>query len=137
MDKTDLDINVAPKVAADAPPLPPCMVRSTPILDVLDENTNYGDFRDGTCRNSVVLYAFSADPDLPLPIDLMRDGYCVVKEAIPRERSIGYAEDIHEWLESFGLGYKRDDPSTIREECLPVISPKGMVQAYGGTCRLR
>jgi hypothetical protein len=40
-------------------------------------------------------------------------------------------DDIHEWLESFGLGYKRDDPSTIREECLPIIHQKGLVQAYG------
>lgn len=41
------------------------------------------------------------------------------------------AEEIHQWLEEFNLGYKRDDPSTIREECLPIIHQKGLVQAYG------
>ena len=46
----------------------------------------------------------------------------------PRAR---LADEIQEWLESFGLGYKRDDPSTIREECLPIIHQKGLVQAYG------
>lgn len=61
----------------------------------------------------------------------MRDGYAVVKGAISSEKAIGYSEDIHEWLESFNLGYKRDDPSTIKEEHLPIISPKGMIQAYG------
>lgn len=47
--KADLDINVAPKLASGgtAPKDPPCMVRSTPTLDCLDENTTYGDFRDG------------------------------------------------------------------------------------------
>jgi hypothetical protein len=29
------------------------------------------------------------------------------------------------------LGYKRDDPSTIHEDYLPVISEKGMVFGYG------
>lgn len=29
------------------------------------------------------------------------------------------------------LGYKRDDPSTIHEDHLPVISEKGMVFGYG------
>lgn len=69
----------------------------------------------------------------------MRDGFCVVKGAISPEKAISYSEDIHEWLESFGLGYKRDDPSTIKEEHLPIISPKGMVQAYGApheVCRI-
>jgi hypothetical protein len=29
------------------------------------------------------------------------------------------------------LGYKRDDPATIHEDYLPVISEKGMVFGYG------
>ncbi|CDR41366.1 RHTO0S06e01178g1_1 [Rhodotorula toruloides] len=40
-------------------------------------------------------------------------------------------QKIHPWLEDFGLGYKRDDPSTIKEECLPIIHQKGLLQAYG------
>ncbi|BGP09062.1 hypothetical protein JCM10049v2_004917 [Rhodotorula toruloides] len=42
-----------------------------------------------------------------------------------------FSEKIHPWLEDFGLGYKRDDPSTIKEECLPIIHQKGLLQAYG------
>lgn len=30
-----------------------------------------------------------------------------------------------------GFGYKRDDPSTHRTDCLPVINEKGMIMSYG------
>lgn len=40
--------------------------------------------------------------------------------AIGREKAYYYIDQMHEWLESFGLGYKRDDPSTIREEVVPL-----------------
>lgn len=45
--------------------------------------------------------------------------------------------EFHQWLEDFGLGYKRDDPSTIREECLPIIHQKGLIQAYGAPHEVR
>jgi len=38
---------------------------------------NYGDWRD----------------------DLLRDGYAIVKGAIPRERADGYANAMYDWLE--------------------------------------
>lgn len=38
---------------------------------------HYGDFRD----------------------DLLRDGYAVVKGAVARERALGYASDVYQWLE--------------------------------------
>lgn len=90
---------------------PPNVVRETPDLDCLDFSgeTVYGDFRD----------------------DLVRDGYAVVKGVLPRERAEHYVGEFHQWLEDFGLGYKRSDPSTIREECLPIIHQKGLIQAYG------
>lgn len=52
---------------------PPNVVRDTPELDCLDFSgaTTYGDFRD----------------------DLVRDGYCVVKGAIPKERAEGYVRE--------------------------------------------
>lgn len=63
--------------------------------------------------------------------DLTRDGFAVVKGAVPRDRCEQYVSDIHEWLESFGLGYNRNDLSTVKEECLPIIHQKGLIQAYG------
>lgn len=66
-----------------------------------------------------------------IPPDLVRDGYAVVKGVLSKEKAAGYVDEIYEWLESFGLGFKRDDPSTLREECLPVIHQKGLIQAYG------
>ncbi|KAF4992506.1 hypothetical protein FDECE_13695 [Fusarium decemcellulare] len=65
--------------------------------------------------------------------DLIRDGFVVVKGAIPRERAEKYGEDIFSYLEAFqgGLGFKRNDPSTVRNENLPVITEKGMILGYG------
>ncbi|KAM0753443.1 hypothetical protein T439DRAFT_297788 [Meredithblackwellia eburnea MCA 4105] len=94
-----------------APAPPPVQVHATPELSVLDFSgeTTYGDFRD----------------------DLVRDGFAVIKGVLSEEKAKGYVDEIQDWLESFGLGYKRDDPSTIRDECLPIIHQKGLVQAYG------
>ncbi|KAE8155180.1 hypothetical protein BDV25DRAFT_135228 [Aspergillus avenaceus] len=73
--------------------------------------TNYGDFRD----------------------DLNRDGYAVIKGAIPRARALKYADSFLSYLEGFELGYRRDDPSTVKRDMLPVINEKGMILAYGVT----
>lgn len=32
--------------------------------------------------------------------DLIRDGYAVIRGAIPRERADHYVNEMHEWLES-------------------------------------
>ncbi|ORY86667.1 hypothetical protein BCR35DRAFT_302382 [Leucosporidium creatinivorum] len=90
---------------------PPNVVRNTPNLDCIDFSgeTPYGDFRD----------------------DIVQNGYAVVKGVITQERAEDYVQQFHQWLEDFGLGYKRDDPSTIKEECLPIIHQKGLIQAYG------
>ncbi|KAH8899831.1 hypothetical protein GQ53DRAFT_675954 [Thozetella sp. PMI_491] len=65
--------------------------------------------------------------------DLVRDGFVVVKGAIPQERAAKYADQMFTYLEEFagGLGFKRDDPSTIKEANLPIINSKGMVSGYG------
>ncbi|KAL4807496.1 hypothetical protein BDV18DRAFT_102698 [Aspergillus unguis] len=63
--------------------------------------------------------------------DLARDGYAVVKGAVPKERALKYASDMHSWLEGFNLGYDRNDPSTIHKDHLPLINEKGMCMHYG------
>jgi hypothetical protein len=69
-------------------------------------NVKHGDFRD----------------------DLLKNGFCVVKGAVPRERADQYAEEMFNYVETFkgGLGFKRDDPSTYLEKNMPVINEKGM-----------
>lgn len=84
------------------------IIRDTPVLDILDKGP-YGDFRD----------------------DLARDGFCVVKNVFSQEKCNKIMGQMHEWLESFGMGYNRHDPSTRREECLPIIHQKGLIPAYG------
>ncbi|KAL1895716.1 hypothetical protein Sste5346_005188 [Sporothrix stenoceras] len=64
--------------------------------------------------------------------ELARDGFVVVKGAVPKERAEKYADDILTYLEEFagGLGFKRDDPSTVKESNLPIINEKGMIIGY-------
>ncbi|CBF78811.1 uncharacterized protein ANIA_07227 [Aspergillus nidulans FGSC A4] len=62
--------------------------------------------------------------------DLARDGFAVVKGAIPRERALKYADEMHSWLEGFNLGYDRNDPSTVHKDRLPLINEKGMCMHY-------
>ncbi|GKT51935.1 uncharacterized protein ColSpa_12116 [Colletotrichum spaethianum] len=75
------------------------------------QGVSYGDFRD----------------------DLVRDGYVVVKGAVPKERAAKYGEEMMSYLENFtgGLGFKRDDPRTVKESNLPIITVKGMCLGYG------
>ncbi|XP_014552322.1 hypothetical protein COCVIDRAFT_41501 [Bipolaris victoriae FI3] len=73
--------------------------------------TNYDDWRD----------------------DLARDGYAVVKGAIPKERADAYANRMYEWLEGFNLGFDRNDLSTVHRDRLPTINEKGMCLSYAVT----
>lgn len=81
-----------------------------PAIQTVDftANTTYGDFRD----------------------DLVRDGYAVIKGAVSKEKAAHYVDRYHDYLEGFGLGYDRNDPSTVKEELLPVINEKGMLFHY-------
>ncbi|KAK9484584.1 hypothetical protein V1527DRAFT_469697 [Lipomyces starkeyi] len=63
--------------------------------------------------------------------DLIRDGYCVVKGAVSREHAAEYVEAVYQWLESFNLGFDRNDPSTFHKDHLPVIGSKGICNDYG------
>ncbi|KAF3049637.1 hypothetical protein E8E11_006306 [Didymella keratinophila] len=53
--------------------------------------------------------------------------------AVPLDRANQYSDDILSYLENFqgGLSFKRTDPSTIKEENLPIITEKGMLLGYG------
>ncbi|GAA5884857.1 hypothetical protein JCM6882_007127 [Rhodosporidiobolus microsporus] len=63
--------------------------------------------------------------------DLARDGYAVVKGAIPRERALKYRQEAFAWLESFGRGFDRNDPSTFSNDKLPANSRGGMYGTHG------
>ncbi|KAL3445281.1 hypothetical protein BJX65DRAFT_309995 [Aspergillus insuetus] len=72
-------------------------------------DVEYGDFRDS----------------------LLRNGYAVVKGAVPSHKALAYSDEIFQWLEDFGLGFRRDDPSTVHRDYLPDINEKGMCLGYG------
>lgn len=86
-------------------PTAPALEKSTserPIttdpFNGLPRDAPYGDFRD----------------------DLIRDGYAVVKGAIPRDRADSYADRMYTWLEEFNLGFDRNDITKRHADFLPV-----------------
>ncbi|PYH93552.1 MFS transporter [Aspergillus ellipticus CBS 707.79] len=68
------------------------------------QQTHYGDFRD----------------------DFFRDGYTVIKGVLSKERASEYQNEALTWLESFGLGFDRNDKSTWKKENLPQSWKGGM-----------
>ncbi|RSH83920.1 hypothetical protein EHS25_005164 [Saitozyma podzolica] len=62
---------------------------------------------------------------------LVKDGYTVIKGAVSRERALAAREEAFQWLEDFPLGFKRDDPSTFKNEHLPNHMKGGMIHGYG------
>ncbi|KAH7074452.1 hypothetical protein BKA63DRAFT_595940 [Paraphoma chrysanthemicola] len=65
--------------------------------------------------------------------DLAKDGYAVIKGAIPKERADKYADQMYSWLEGFKLGFDRNDLSTVHKDKLPHITEKGMCLHYAVT----
>ncbi len=62
--------------------------------------------------------------------DFFRDGYYVVKGAIPAEHAAKYRQEMFEWLTTFQRGFKWEDRSTWNEEHLPVNWKGGMYLHY-------
>jgi hypothetical protein len=79
-------------------------------------------------------FKFAARLDKPVFGDwrdeLVTKGYAVVK-AVPREKALEYREECFKWLESFPLGFDRNDVSTWKNEHLPVHVKGGMFHGYG------
>ncbi|PCH08937.1 Hypothetical protein PENO1_004240 [Penicillium occitanis (nom. inval.)] len=84
------------------------MPHSTPSSPAIDAAKTYGDWRD----------------------DLLRDGYAVVKDVIPRERCDYYIEKMYDWVGRFPWGFDRNDRSTWGEEQLPTHMKGGMYHGY-------
>lgn len=70
----------------------------------IPEATIYGDWRD----------------------DFYREGYVVIKSAVPKDRAAAYQGDSLSWLEGFNLGFDRNDKSTWKRENLPQSWKGGM-----------
>jgi len=47
-------------------------------------------------------------------------GFAVVPNVLSEEKAAAYVDQCYDWLESFDLGYKRDDPSTYKLENIPL-----------------
>lgn len=67
----------------------------------------------------------------PWLADLHRDGYVVVKGAVPRDRALGYQKAAHNWLASFGTELDLEKPETWTKENLPNQSK---INTFHGYC---
>ena len=55
----------------------------------------------------------------------------MVPGVLPREKALGYADQAYNWVENFGLGYKRDDVSTRTLDKLHFFAKGGLTNRYG------
>ncbi|KAJ5733971.1 hypothetical protein N7493_002757 [Penicillium malachiteum] len=55
----------------------------------------------------------------------------IAPETIPKEKALHYASEAYSWLESWGLGYQRNDPSTRKQENLLFTHRNGIFNRYG------
>lgn len=63
--------------------------------------------------------------------DLAKNGYAVVKGAIPHARAVSYQQKAFEWLKSFDTGLDLEKPETWIKENLPVQSKINTFATYG------
>jgi len=66
--------------------------------------SKYGDFRD----------------------DFFHDGFVVIKGAVPKDRASVYQTEALNWLESFNIGFDKNDKTTWKKENLPQSWKGGM-----------
>ena len=83
----------------------------------LDPKVHYGDFRDQLARDGETTFYSKSTPDLQTN---RTAGYAIVPNVISQEKAEEYSGRFQDWLESFNLGYKRDDSSTWSISNLPV-----------------
>jgi hypothetical protein len=69
-----------------------------------DQKTHYGDWRD----------------------DFFKDGYVIIKGVLPKDRARQYQIEALTWLESFGIGFDRNDKTTWKKENVPQSFKGGM-----------
>lgn len=58
--------------------------------------------------------------------ELDTKGYTVVKGVISEDKAQAYVDRMYQWMESFGLGFKRDDRSTWRADNVPNFAKGGL-----------
>lgn len=77
---------------------------TTVFSNKVDAQTKYGDFRD----------------------EFYANGYAVIKGVLSKESAKGYQSKALDWLESFPLGFDRNDKSTWKKENVPQSFKGGM-----------
>ena len=71
-------------------------------------------------------------PDQPQWLqELWTRGWTIVPGVIAKETANSHADKIYSWLESWGLGFDRNDPNTRTEEMLPFCMKGGLYASYG------
>jgi hypothetical protein len=62
--------------------------------------------------------------------DFFKNGYHVVKGAIPRDRAEAYRQKALNWFDKFDFGFDVNDKSTWVQEHLPMMMKGGVILNY-------
>lgn len=92
---------MAPSRLATPPPSETPLIKGATVDPA---SISYGDWRD----------------------NFYREGYVVIKGAVPAERAANYQSEALTWLEGFNLGFDRNKKSTWKKENLPQSWKGGM-----------
>lgn len=96
-------------------------------------NEVVADYADTEIRGDTDILSSRATSKVPFGDwrdDFFRNGYHVIKGAVPRERADSYRQRMLKWLDSFGLGFDINDKATWVQEHLPMMMKGGMILNY-------
>lgn len=115
------------------------------VFPLIDPCVHYGDFRDQLAKEGGAIPGQVHKCRLRLR---SKTGWVVIKGAVPRERALvsvnsicamqchiliaftrptqQYRDDFYTFVESFDLGFKRDDSSTWTPEHFPIVARGGL-----------
>lgn len=91
---------------------------------------DYNDIKSGGETDILANQAETQVPFGDWRDEFFRNGYYVVKGAIPRERAEQYRLKSLDWLSKFSFGFDINDKSTWVQKHLPMMMKGGMIQHY-------
>lgn len=120
------------------------LTTQTPSL-VEEDGARYIDGFLSTTKNIVQDYSstkiggttdiLSSQADTKVPFgdwrdDFFKDGYHVIRGAIPRERADAYRERALDWFAKFDFGFDINNRDTWIQEYLPMMMKGGVILNY-------
>lgn len=109
------------------------VTQTQPTLKLKEENIGSLNLKSDSQPATAALLTINLDQHFgDWRDDLARDGFVILKGAIPRERALAYRQSFFDWIEKWGMGFDQKDSSTWVPEKIPVVRKGGMVSSTHG-----